>query len=136
MRITTLASYAINIGLAYFLYNKHRTKMNQSFEDLTREVSESRTLMTSATALIRGIARRLAEAANDPKKIAALATELDQSQTDLAQAITENTPQEEGSDDDSIVPGGDNGLAAGAGPGAVNPGTTGAAGGATSTDRG
>ena len=56
------------------------------------QVEKNTAIEESAVSLINGIAQQLKNAANDPAAIQALADELTQSGTDLAAAITANTP--------------------------------------------
>jgi hypothetical protein len=65
------------------------------FDNLIREVQETRTVVNSAKVLMADLAQRLRDAAGDEAAIAQLAQELDDMQSDLAGAIAANTPGEE-----------------------------------------
>jgi predicted nucleic acid-binding Zn-ribbon protein len=69
-------------------------KTQMSLDNLTREVSETRSVIDSAITLIQGLRSKLADAGTDPEKLEALAKELDESQAKLAEALVENTPAE------------------------------------------
>jgi len=66
--------------------------MSQQLDDLTREVSESKTVTESAATLIAGLADQIRAAASDPAALAALATSLDTQSAALAAAVAANTP--------------------------------------------
>jgi hypothetical protein len=66
--------------------------MSVQLDRLTVEVSEIGTVVDSAIALLEGLAARLAEIANDPAAITALADELDLKANALAAAVAANTP--------------------------------------------
>ena len=59
---------------------------------LTAQVAQNTSLEASAVTLIQGIAAQLAADQNDPAAVAALSTQLNNSATALAAAITANTP--------------------------------------------
>lgn len=59
---------------------------------LKAQVDKNRDLEESAVTLITGIAKQLAAAKTDPAAIQALSDELTASASDLATAITNNTP--------------------------------------------
>ncbi len=61
-------------------------------DDLTAQVAKNTTVEESAVTLIKGLAAQLAAAGTDPAKLAALQQQLQTSGTDLAAAITANTP--------------------------------------------
>jgi hypothetical protein len=67
-------------------------KMGQELDTLTTEVSETATVIDSAVVLLKGLKAALDAAGTDPAKLAALSASLDSKQTELATAITENTP--------------------------------------------
>lgn len=72
--------------------------MAASFENLTREVSEAKTVMASAKTLIEGLKAKLDTAiANlpDQTKLDELSAELDAGANELAAAVAANTPAEE-----------------------------------------
>lgn len=70
--------------------------MGQELDKLTTEVSETATVIDSAIVLIKGIKAKLdaAIASGDPAALTALSNSLDSKQTELATAISENTPAE------------------------------------------
>jgi hypothetical protein len=65
-----------------------------AIDDLTAQVAQTVTIEASAVTLIQGIAKLLADAiaSNDPAKLVALQTTLNESATQLADAIKANTP--------------------------------------------
>lgn len=65
-------------------------KMSAELEVLKAEVTETLGVAQSAVALIEGLAAKLAEIADDPAAILALAAELDGSANALAAAIAAN----------------------------------------------
>jgi len=79
--------------LLHQILNKE-IQMATAFDDLTREVSETRTVVDSAVALLRGLKERLDQAGTDPQKLQELSASLDSKQQELAQAIVDNTPAE------------------------------------------
>lgn len=66
--------------------------MSQALDDLTREVSETDTVITSAIALIQGLKAALDAAGTDAVKLAELSASLDRQQNALAAAIVAGTP--------------------------------------------
>lgn len=67
-------------------------KMANELDDLTTQVSETNTVIGSAITLIKGIKAALDAAGTDKTKLKALRDSLDSSETDLANAVAENTP--------------------------------------------
>jgi hypothetical protein len=59
---------------------------------LTASVAQNTTVIGSALTLINGFAAQLAAAGTDPVALAALQTQLNQSDTALAAAVAANTP--------------------------------------------
>lgn len=70
--------------------------MAGEFDNLQKQVQQNHDLEESAVQLIQGIAQQLQNAQGDPAKLATLAQTLQQSATDLAAAITANTPTSTG----------------------------------------
>lgn len=68
--------------------------MGQELDTLTTEVSETKTVIASAVALIKGFKQKLddAIAAGNPQALTDLSNQLDQSTNELAAAVAENTP--------------------------------------------
>jgi hypothetical protein len=66
--------------------------MSVELDNLTVEVTEIGTVVDSAIVLLEGLSARLAEIANDPAAINALALELDTKSKELAAAVVANTP--------------------------------------------
>ena len=66
--------------------------MTPAMERITREVAETKTAVQSAVTLINGLAQQIRDNADDPVALNALADDLDQSQADIAAAVTANTP--------------------------------------------
>lgn len=87
---TQLIGLAI-LALAIVL-NRRIKNMAGELERLTTEVAETRGVVASAIALIKGFKQALDEAiaANDPAALTALSDSLDAGQQELAQAIAEN----------------------------------------------
>ena len=75
--------------------NKGEIKMSAELDALRAQVAQNATVEASAVALIQGLAKQLQDAiANDDKAaLHDLASSLQVSATDLAKAITDNTPQ-------------------------------------------
>ena len=69
--------------------------MSAELDRLTQEVSESRTVIQSATILLGNLAQRIRDLSTDPAALTALADELDGQQAELSAAIAANTPAEE-----------------------------------------
>jgi hypothetical protein len=67
-------------------------QMSKELDDLTTEVSETKTIVASAVTLINGINDRITAAGVDPAKLAALTSDLDASSKALADAVAANTP--------------------------------------------
>lgn len=66
--------------------------MSKELDDLTAQVKSNSDLLDSATALINGIADRIAAAGTDPAALQALTDELKAKDATLAAAVTANTP--------------------------------------------
>ncbi len=66
--------------------------MSAELDRLTTEVTETRTVMQSAVALIEGLAEQIRLLRNDPIALAALADSLDAGANTLAAAVAANTP--------------------------------------------
>jgi peptidoglycan hydrolase CwlO-like protein len=67
-------------------------EMTQAVQDLTREVSETRTVVDSAVKLIQGLKQRLDDAIGDDAALQKLSQDLDQQQQALAAAVAAGTP--------------------------------------------
>lgn len=67
-------------------------RMSAELDRLTASVAAENTVIDSAILLLRQLAALLIAAKDDPVKIAALADEVDAKATELANAVTENTP--------------------------------------------
>lgn len=67
-------------------------EMSIQLDNLTAEVTETRTIIDSAILLIQGLAARLEEIADDPAAIQALADELNVKSEALAAAIAAVPP--------------------------------------------
>ena len=91
--------------------------MSAEMDRLRQEVSETKTVAESATALINSLSQQIRDNAEDPEAMRQLADELDASQQTLGAAITANTPQ-----------------APDTGGGTTSPGTGDAGGGDTGND--
>lgn len=72
--------------------NSKIDKMANELDTLTTEVSETATVIDSAVVLLKGLKAALDAAGTDPAKLAALSASLDSKQSELAAAISENTP--------------------------------------------
>lgn len=68
--------------------------MAKELDELTTEVSETKTVIDSAIVLIKGIKAKLDEAGTDATKLKALSDDLGSKTDELASAVSENTPQE------------------------------------------
>lgn len=66
--------------------------MSAELDRLTAEVSESRTVMSSAIVLLEKLATLIRDNASNPEALNALADDLDSQQSELAEAVTANTP--------------------------------------------
>lgn len=76
--------------------NERISKMNASVDRLTREVGEMRESVSTAAARIAELTQQIRDNTTDPAVIEGLADQLDQLQTDLANAgqPTEPAPEE------------------------------------------
>lgn len=66
--------------------------MTPAMQRLTDEVTETRTSQASIIALVAGLAQQIRDAVGDEDALNALADSLDQGQTEIAQAVADNTP--------------------------------------------
>jgi hypothetical protein len=66
--------------------------MSAELDNLTTEVSEATSVMTSAIVLLEGLHDALIAAGTDPVKLAELAASLDSKTNELASAVVANTP--------------------------------------------
>ena len=66
--------------------------MSAQLDQLKAKVARNTTVAQSAVTLIKGLAQQIRDNADDPAAMAALADELDATDTDLGNAVTENTP--------------------------------------------
>lgn len=69
-------------------------KMSAQLDRLTAEVSETRAAAASIITLVHGLAEQIRELKEDPAALEALANELDAAQSEIAAAVTANTPTE------------------------------------------
>ena len=65
--------------------------MSQELDNLTQKVQESTTVEESAIALLNDLGQRIRDLADDPAALNALADQLDQEKTKLADAVAANT---------------------------------------------
>ena len=73
------------------------TCMSAEIDSLRASVTRIETVADSAVALIHGLAEQIRQLEPDRAAIAALASEVDAKATELAAAVTENTPTAEAS---------------------------------------
>jgi chromosome segregation ATPase len=66
--------------------------MSAQLDALKAKVARNTTVAESAVTLIKGLAQQIRDNADDPAALAALADELDATDTNLGNAVTENTP--------------------------------------------
>jgi len=66
--------------------------MSQELDALIAEVARNTTVEKSALAAIKGLSAKLAEAGDDPVKLAKLRADLAANDDELAAAVTANTP--------------------------------------------
>jgi len=66
--------------------------MSQELDALIAEVARNTTVEKSALAAIRGLSAKLAEAGDDPAKLAKLRADLAANDDELAAAVSANTP--------------------------------------------
>lgn len=78
-----------------FIIIKNQIQMSKELDDLTQEVSETKTVMESAKVLIDGFAARLEAAGTDKTKLAALKSDLDAGSQSLAASVAANTAASE-----------------------------------------
>lgn len=74
---------------------KMEHEMSVEFDDLKREVEESRTVTESAAALIQGLADEIRANKDDPAALEELAKALDAQTQSLASSVSANTPNPE-----------------------------------------
>jgi hypothetical protein len=67
-------------------------KIMALLDDLEAKVTRIKTVQDSAIALLNGLSAQIKAAGNDPVKLAALTAALDTDATDLATAVSANTP--------------------------------------------
>lgn len=86
---------ALNSVILILIFKKQK-KMGVELDNLTTEVSETKTIMASAKVLIEGLKDRLddAIASGDPAALQALSDDLNTGSEDLAAAIAANTPSD------------------------------------------
>lgn len=91
----TILGFVVLLG--YIRLNTER-KIMAAIDDLTREVTESRTAVDSAVSLIEGLKARLDEAiaSGDMAQVQTLSDELSNNTDRLAAAVAANTPQQPG----------------------------------------
>jgi hypothetical protein len=65
---------------------------NTDLTNITQEVQECTSVMSSAVTLIEGLAAKIEELKNDPAALQALADQLDAQSNALAAAVQANTP--------------------------------------------
>lgn len=70
---------------------KNTEHMSQELDNLTQKVQESTTVEESAIALLNDLGQRIRDLADDPAALNALADQLDQEKTKLADAVAANT---------------------------------------------
>lgn len=83
---------------------KEYKRMSAALDKLTTEVAEANAVMTSAAALITGLAAQIRDLKNDPVALEALAAELDSGSNALAAAVAENTVAENEEPSDETPP--------------------------------
>jgi hypothetical protein len=66
--------------------------MSAQLDALKAKVARNTTVAESAVTLIKGLAQQIRDNADDPVALQALADELDATDTNLGNAVTENTP--------------------------------------------
>lgn len=89
----------MHIHLHHYYHYPELDAMSEQLDNLTREVSEARSVGASAIALIEGIAQQLRDMANSATELADLKTQvqtlsddLSGSTDDIAGAVSRNTP--------------------------------------------
>jgi uncharacterized protein (DUF3084 family) len=73
---------------------KELPRMSQALDRIREEVTEAKTVATSAVQLLTSLAEQIRDLKDDPAALEALADELDQSNADLAAAVAANTTAE------------------------------------------
>jgi hypothetical protein len=81
---------AIGIGFFAYVLLRSTTKMSEALDRLTAEVSETKSAVDSAVALISGLAQQIRDNVSEDA-LNALADSLDAQQAELAEAVTNNT---------------------------------------------
>lgn len=66
--------------------------MSAALDRLTAEVAETKTAVASVLALVAGLAQQIRDNTDDPVALNKLADDLDAAQTEIADAVTANTP--------------------------------------------
>ncbi len=67
-------------------------RMSKEFDDLVAQVAATESVELSAISLIQGLAQQIADAAEEPSRLADLTARLKASADSLAAAIVANTP--------------------------------------------
>lgn len=67
-------------------------RMSTELDNLTTAVTNERTVVDSAVTLLNGLSAQIAALKNDPVALQALADNLTQQSSDLAAAVSANTP--------------------------------------------
>lgn len=99
MLIAVTVAVAIIVGS--IIVRKGYTTMSEALDRLTKEVSETRAATASALALIAGLAGQIRDNAEDPAALNVLADSLDESQSEIAAAVTANTPAADVADEEA-----------------------------------
>ena len=74
--------------------NRRLDTMSEALDRITQQVAEQKELTQSAVTLITNLGQEIRDRIGDDAALEALADELDQSQAELAEAISANTPAE------------------------------------------
>ena len=82
-----------SIAKSLAIISRREGYIAMTLNELKVQVEKNTAIEASAVALIQGMAAKIAEAANDPAAIQALADELSASAAPLAEAITANTQE-------------------------------------------
>lgn len=85
-----LLNAATLLGVVLLLWRTRKIMANMA--DLTAKVAELTTVEQSAVALLDGLSQQLKDAKGDPVAIQAVIDSLDAGKTDLAAAVSRNTP--------------------------------------------
>lgn len=92
LMVAAAAVFALLVVVLLHHIFKEIRKMSTALDSLAAQVAANTSVEESAVALIKGLADELAAAGTDPAALAALQTKLNASASDLAAAITANTP--------------------------------------------